>query len=267
MFNLGNAVLQSVFDASVLFSAVVHSLPPRFPPPNPAGKGRPGPASPSLPPSTKPPVAKAPVAKPPVAKASTAKPAAAKATQPHSVDTISDDDNDMPSLVTTDESEHDDDRPVMRSAPPAVSSHARESKPSLERSQKGKQAPSAAAAESTSEPSAAAAKGKQVPVTAVAEGKQMPTIASHEPIFKSVSRGYLAQQSNSMAANTNISNDNTVRKEAIPGTGFSFDRASAGGGRAAAKEPQPAAKHQVAASAPPGEVRHCCSKVVHLVAL
>ena len=207
-------------------------------------------------------------AKPPVAKA------VAKAAQVQVVDTVSDDDSeemlddsedDMPGLVTSDESEQEQEheRPAKRTL--SASKTATDSKPvSPVTKAKGKQVPSNAsavgvsapptsAAVGKSKPTATGTAGKSVPAVSAAAGKQSPPVADAQSIFKPVSRGYLAEQSAKWAAAKAQSTASdppkgagtSKQKEAASGTGFSFDRAVSGSSRG----PLPGTVRQVQPSA------------------
>lgn len=251
--------------------AVVDFPTPRFPSAKAAASTS---YSSSRPPATAP---KQPAAKPAAAKASAASRAsAAKAyvSKPASkvqvVDTVSDDDSDeddMPSLVTSDESdqEQSQERPAKRTPP--ASRDPSEGKVSPAGAAKGKQVPLDVSAKGKAVPSASVVKGKPVP-SAVSkgkpapsavptEGKQSSVIAHGEPMFKPVSRGYLAEQSaiwaayqgqpNSAERKTNGSalpkgaSSSSEQKQTASGTDFSFDRAISGGSKGTFKQTPPTA--------------------------
>ena len=237
----------------LLCHAVVDFPPPRFPSAKPfESSTNARPAAPKQP-AAKPPVAKPPAAKPP-AKPPVGK-RVAKPLQPQPVVTISDDDSEgMPSLVTSDESDNDDscDRHSRRSPPPQPSK-APEARVTSKQAAKGKQVPSEIVSKGKQVPSEVVSKGKPAPSAAAAVGKQGSAAAPGTPIFKSVSRGYLAQQSSKLAlhadataaaasGSTGPSGSGSDRKEAS--SGFSFDRAVSGGSKGTVRKVQPSAQAQ-----------------------
>lgn len=254
---------------TVVHCAVVDFPTPRFPSANAAASTsysscRPPAAAPKQP-AAKPAAAKAPAAsKASAAKASVSKPAA----KVQVVDTVSDDDSDeddMPSLVTSDESdqEQSQERPAKRTPPvsregrdsPAVAAKGKQVP--LNASAKGKAVPSASSVKGKTAPSAVS-KGKPAPSAVPTEGKQSPVSTHEGPIFKPVSRGYLAEQSARWAASqgqatsaerkTNgsalpkgASSSSEQKHTASGGTDFSFDRAISGGSKGTFKQTQPTA--------------------------
>jgi len=256
----------------VVHCAVVDFPTPRYPSAKAAASStsysssRPPAAAPKQP-AAKPATAKAPAAsKASAAKASVSKPAP----KVQVVDTVSDDDSDeddMPSLVTSDESdqEQSQERPAKR-MPPA-SRDPSEGKVSPAGAAKGKQVPLDASAKGKAAPSASSEKGKPVPSAVVkgkpalsavsTEGKQ-PSVSTHEePMFKPVSRGYLAEQSARWAASQGQpssaerktsrsplpkgASSSSEQKQTASGTDFSFDRAISGGSKGTFKQTQPTA--------------------------
>ena len=254
--------------------AVVDFPNPRFPSAKPAAS-----TSSSRPPAAAP---KQPVAKMPAVKSTAAKaPAASKASAAKSsvakpvpkvqvVDTVSDDDSeedDMPSLVTSDESdqEQSQERPAKRTPPasrdpsegrvsPAVAAKGKQVP--LDASAKGKAVPSASWVKDKPVPSAVP-KGKPAPSAVPTESKQSSVIAHGEPIFKPVSRGYLAEQSARWASSQGQptsaerktsgsalpkgASSSSEQKQTASGTDFSFDRAISGGSKGTLKPTQPTA--------------------------
>ena len=206
--------------------------------------------------ASKQPVAK-PLAKPPVAKpakpllsllspaagkgasgkAAGKKPVAKAPPQPQAVDTVSNDDSEeeLPTLISSDESDASDLPPVStrRDAPAAAAA----TQAGAGGAGKARPGPSAQPAEGKPAPSGVPAMGKQAPGTASASGKPSAPVAKAEPIFKSVSRGYLAQQSALQAASSSSGSSISESKEVPSGTGFNFDRAVGGASKAPAKEP------------------------------
>lgn len=255
----------------VVHCAVVDFPTPRFPPAKAAASAayssfRP-PAAASKLPAAKPTAAKGSAAsKASAAKASVSKPAP----KVQLVDTVSDDDSDeddMPSLVTSDESdqEQSQERPAKRTPP--ASRYPSEGKVSPTAAAKGKQVPLNASANGKAAPSASAVNGKPVP-SAVAKGKPAPSavptegkqssVSTHgEPMFKPVSRGYLAEQSARWAASQGQptsaerkaygsalpkgASSSNEQKQTASGTDFSFDRAISGGSKGTFKQTQPTA--------------------------
>ncbi|KAL0021187.1 hypothetical protein WJX77_011045 [Trebouxia sp. C0004] len=216
------------------------------------------------------PAAKLAAAKAPAAsKASAAKPSVGKPVpKVQVVDVVSDDDSeedDMPSLVTTDESdqEQSQERPAKRMPPasrdpsegrvsPAVAAKGKHVP--LDASAKGKAVPSASSVKDKPVPSAVS-KGKPVPSAVSTESKQSSIIAHGEPIFKPVSRGYLAEQSARWASSQGqpTSAERKSSEKPLPkgasssseqkqtATDFSFDRAIFGGSKGNLKQAQPTA--------------------------
>ena len=251
--------------------AVVDFPTPKFPSAKAAAStsyssSRPPAAAPKQP-AAKPAAAKAPAAP----KASASKSSAAKpAPKVQIVDTVSDDDSeedDMPSLVTSDESDQQQsqDRPAKR-APPAArdpsesrvgpTAAAKGKQVPLDASAKGRAVSSASSVKDKSVPSAVL-KGKPAPSAVPTESKQSSVVAHEEPIFKPVSRGYLAEQSAKWASSqgqpTSVerktcgsplpkgASSSSEQKQTASGTDFSFDKAISGGSKGTLKPVQPTA--------------------------
>jgi len=261
----------------VVHCAVVDFPNPRFPSAKPAAS-----TSSSRPPAAAP---KQPVAKMPAVKSTAAKaPAASKASAAKSsvakpvpkvqvVDTVSDDnseEDDMPSLVTSDESDQEQSHERHGKRTPPASRDPSEGRASLTAAAKGKQVPLDASAKGKAVPSASSvkdkpmpsagtglliSKGKPAPSAVPTESKQSSVIAYGEPIFKPVSRGYLAQQSAKWAlskgqptsagrktsgnALPKAASSSSEQKQTASGTDFSFDRAISGGSKDTLKQAQP----------------------------
>ena len=103
-------------------------------------------------------------------------------------------------------------------------------------------------------PSGAPSEGKQVPSAEGSEGKHSPAAASAEPLFRPVSRGFLAQQSsilaakdaqassngNATAAGTSkpsAASSNSKDRQKEQGAGSGFNRGFLGGSKPAAAPP------------------------------
>ena len=204
--------------------------------------------------------------KPSLTRSSAKSPAAAKGSRPQHVTTVSDDDDDddeMPVLVSSDGSSDDEDDNNEdpddddEGVPCLLTSDEEDD----EEDQHSMNAFSSTfdflAAKRAHElniaghppnginqvPSDSKAKGKQMPSAASTESKAAPSAAVADSMFKSVSRGFLAQQANNLAAkdaqagSTSSATENAIKqglKEASPGTPFSFNRAVSGGSKAPA---------------------------------
>lgn len=206
--------------------------------------------------------------KPSLARAPAKSPAVAKVSQPQHVTTVSDDedddgdDEDMPGLVSDNNvsDEEDDYTSDESEAPPSlISEDDSEDDTQQESFAASKHRPAAAFGkpmESTARDSGSArvptkgnkqapadskVEGKQAPPAASTEGKAATSAAAAEPMFRPVSRGFLAQQTGSVEAkpgqadSTSDAVEDAIRlglKEAASGTPFSFDKAVGGGSKA-----------------------------------
>ena len=248
----------------------------------PAATAQPSAARPAAKPAAKPAAqsaAKPPgktasaASKPSLARSTAKAPAAARISQPQHVTTVSDDededddDEEMPDLVSSDNSDDDKDSDATDAPPELLTSDEEDDCEHWKQRKKDLMASYRIAAELGSPleptapessnhrllprgkqqaPSDSKAKRKQAPSAADTEGKAAPSAASAEPMFRPVSRGFLAQHTSSLAAraaqagSTSNALEDTInndQKEASPGTPFLFNRAVARGSKEPAAAP------------------------------
>ena len=201
--------------------------------------------------------------KPSLARSTAKLPAAARASQPQHVTTVSDDDEDdddeeMPDLVSSDDSGEDDDNDSNATdAPPGLlTSDEEDDFGDGDTKQHEKASPAffdhvATELDSSKDSTAPQSSGHRLPAKGIQQagstkGKAALSVEPAEPMFRPVSRGFLAQQTSSQVAKfaqagsaSHAAEDTNINglKEASSGTPFLFGRAVAGGSKEPAAAP------------------------------